>query len=189
MKHISILLFMALTALSVNVQAGVFGSEDSASAIEKGSARTLNKVLKGTVIQVSEAKIEEAAGARGVGASAGAGVGAVVGSTASGGRGSLVGGIVGAVAGGLIGAVGSAIAGKQTAQDIVIQLDSGDVVNITQAVDDKVGAFAEGDAVLVIQKGDSARVIRNKMGQAKVTPPAAEVAAPAAAPVASSGGE
>lgn len=162
MKKI-VLVTMTLALFTASAHAGLFGSEDSSSAVEKGSARTLNKVMKGVVLQVSEAKIEEATGVKGTGASAGMATGAALGAGPTG-RGGLFGAVVGAVAGGIGGAIVAATAGTQTAQDLIIQLEAGDVVNITQAVDEKVGAFAEGDSVLVVYKGESARVLRNKMG-------------------------
>lgn len=181
MKKLSALtLCLILSSQGLLAHAGVFGSEDNSSSIDKGAARTVNKVLKGVVVQVSDAKIEESKDARGTGAMAGAGVGGAVGSTASG-RGSIVGGILGAVAGGLAGAAVSSAVASQKAQDILIQLENNaDLINITQAVDDKVGTFNEGDAVLIIYKGDSARVIRNKIGQKQASP--ATVPAPASAP-------
>ena len=162
-------LFLLLSASTLPAYAGVFGTDENASSIEKTSARTIHKVLKGTVMQVSDAKIEEADGVRGTGTLAGAGIGAAAGSQTHG----VVGSVVGAVVGGLGGAAASVMAGTQKAQDILIQLEtSGELVNITQAVDEKVGAFADGDEVLIIYKGDSARVIRNKIG----AKPAASVA-------------
>lgn len=149
-------------SLAMPASAGVFGSEDSGAAIEKGTARVMNRVMKGTILQVSDAKIEESAGVRGTGATAGMAAGAAIGAGPNG-RGGLFGSVIGAVVGGIGGAVASASMGKQTAQDLIIMLDNnGEPVAITQAVDEKVGAFKEGDAVLVIYKGDSARVIRNK---------------------------
>lgn len=169
------ILFAALLAASLPSQAGVFSSDDTASAVVKEQARTFSKVLKGTVVQVSDAKIEASDTTRSTGTLAGAATGAAVGVGAHG-SGGVVGGVVGAVVGGLGGAVVGAIAGRQTAQDLIIQLENGDLTNITQAVDDTVGVFAEGDAVLLITKGSSARVIRNKM---KVAEPAGAVPAPA----------
>lgn len=161
MNKFSAFLVALLVAGSIPAHAGVFGSEDSASAVEKGGARTMNKVAKGVILQVSEAKIEEANGTAGKGALGGAAIGAAAGMNNHG----IVGGAIGAVVGGVGGAAVAAFAGSQKAQDLVIQLDNGELTNITQAVDDKVGEFAEGDAILVIYKGDTARVIRNKMGQ------------------------
>lgn len=175
MTKVASILLAALLAASVPAQAGIFSSDDTASAVVKDQARTFNKVLKGTVVQVSEAKIEASESTRGTGTLAGAATGAAVGVGANGGGG-VVGGVVGAVVGGLGGAVAGAFAGRQTAQDLIIQLESGELTNITQAVDDAVGLFAEGDAILVITKGGSARVIRNKM---KVAEPAVGAPVPA----------
>lgn len=169
MTKFASLLCAALLAATTPALAGVFSSDDTASSVEKDQARTFNKVLKGTIVQVSDAKIEASDTTRGTGTLAGAATGAAVGVGANG-NGGVVGGVVGAVVGGLGGAVVSAFAGSQTAQDLIIQLESGELTNITQAVDDTVGVYAEGDAVLVVYKGGSARVIRNKM---KVVAPTA----------------
>ncbi|GBG14556.1 outer membrane lipoprotein SlyB [Novimethylophilus kurashikiensis] len=170
-KTTTSLLVAALIATALPVHAGILGSDDNSSSIEKGQARTMNKVAKGTVLQVSEAKIEESTTAKSTGVMAGAATGGAIG-LGNNGRGGLLGGVLGAVIGGVGGAAVSAFAGSQKAQDLVIQLDDGELTNVTQAVDDKVGAFAEGDAVLVVYKGDSARVIRNKMKAAAADAPA-----------------
>lgn len=47
------LIFVVLALCASSAHAGVFGSEDSSSAITKETARTMNKVLKGVVLQVS----------------------------------------------------------------------------------------------------------------------------------------
>jgi len=90
------LIFVVLALCASSTHAGVFGSEDSSSAITKETARTMNKVQKGVVLQVSEAKIEESNGTRNTGALAGAAAGADIGSS---GRGGLLGGIAGQGAG------------------------------------------------------------------------------------------
>lgn len=46
------LIFVVLALCASSAHAGVFGSEDSSSAIAKETARTMNKVLKGVVLQV-----------------------------------------------------------------------------------------------------------------------------------------
>ncbi len=164
MKKIS-LLFAALLSLSIATpaSAGLFGSSDTASDVTKDTARTMNKVMKGVILQVSDAKIEEADGAKGNGATAGAVAGGALGGNHNGG--SLTGALVGSVVGAIGGAITSATMGSQTAQDLIIQLESnGDIINITQAVDDKVGKFVDGEAVLIVYKGEKARVIRNKIG-------------------------
>ena len=164
--------------------AGVFGSDDNSSSIEKGQARSMNRVLKGVVLQVSDAKIEETKGAAATGVAAGAGIGGTAGGLNSRGGGSIIGSIVGAVVGGVAGGIAASAAGSQKAQDIIIQIESnGDVINITQAVDEKIGAFAEGDAVLVLYKGEAARVIRNKMApKAPATAPTPQATAPVPTP-------
>jgi outer membrane lipoprotein SlyB len=177
MKRISLAIALALgTIATMPAYAGVLGSEDTGSSVVKTDARKVNRVLKGTVVQATEANIEESSSAKTTGIIAGVATGASIGSS---GRGGLIGGTIGAVVGGLGGAIAMVAASSQTAQDIIIQVDGGDLINITQAVDDKVGKFAEGDNVMIVYKGDSGRVLRAK-GAAK---PGAEVA-PAAVPVA-----
>lgn len=163
-KCSSIIAALMMGFMSIGVT-GITHADDTASSISQGDARKFNKVLKGTILQVSDAKIESKKSTEATGVAAGAAVGGVAGNGFGSGRGSLVSTIGGAVVGGILGGIGGAMFGNQDGQDLIIQVDDGDVINITQADDEKIGKFAEGDAVLVIYKGDSARVLRNKMSK------------------------
>lgn len=169
------LLVASVMAFGATSQAYAWGNgDDNASSIEKTDARKMNKVLKGVVLQVSDAKIDSSKKAESAGVLGGGAAGAAIGANQH--------GLVGMVVGGAVGAIGGAIAGAfvggQDAQDLIIQLDNGEVINITQAIDDKIGKFADNDPVLIVYKGDSGRVIRNKMATAAA--PAAVAATPAA---------
>lgn len=164
MKTVSNIVSIILFAVALSPVASF--AADDASSISQSQARSFNKVLKGTLLQVSDAKIEAKATSGAVGTAGGAGLGAIAGaSLGNGGSANLAGSLIGAVAGGIAGNLVGMFAGKQDGQDLIIQVDGGDVINITQANDEKVGRFNEGDSVLIIYKGDSARVIRNKAGQ------------------------
>lgn len=169
MKRFISMLVAASLAFS-SIPAFAWGNgDDNSSSIEKTDARKMNKVLKGVVIQVSDAKIDSSNKAEGSGAAGGALVGGAIGSNT---QNSIAGALIGAVIGTATGAIAGAFVGGQDAQDLVIQLESGDLINVTQALDDKIGKFAEDDPVLVVYKGDSGRVIRNKMAQAAKNVPA-----------------
>jgi outer membrane lipoprotein SlyB len=155
----SIAIALVAVMCSTSAHAGLFGSAEDSSSIGKDTARVMSKVLKGRVLQVSDAKIEEAKNSGGGATMAGGIVGGALGSNGGGLASALIGAAVGAVGG----AVVNSFAGAQKAQDLIIALDNGDVTNVTQAVDDKAGAFAEGDSVLLVVKGETARVIRNTM--------------------------
>ena len=164
-----ILNIIAIVCFALGLEGLAHAEDDTASATTHDTVRTVNRVLKGTIIQVSEVKIEAKKSTEGTGVVAGAAAGSLIGSGGGyPGRGSLLGSLVGAVIGGVAGGIAGAAIGSQEGQDLIIQTDDGNIINITQANDEKVGKFAEGDNVLVIYKGEAARVIRSKL--APVTP-------------------
>lgn len=178
-KKISASILAASMVLAgVPAHAGLFGSDDNASSITKDTARQLSAVVRGTILQVSDATIESSGAGDSAGATAGGVVGGVAGASNNNGSGGLLGGVLGAVVGGIAGKAVAMAVGKQKGQDLVIETAKGDVVNITQAIDEAIGAFAEGDPVLIITKGGSARVIRDKRAAASAKP---AVVAPAVA--------
>jgi outer membrane lipoprotein SlyB len=158
----------------------IVGTIDTASAADDGSTvsasqvKTLNHVMKGYIITVSDATIEAKSSTEATGAAAGASIGSVAASSlGGGGRGSIVSSIAGAVIGGIVGKVGGSMFGKQDAQDLVIQLVDKDganaeIIAVTQAIDAK-GKFVDGEPVLVLYKGDIARVIRNPAAKMAAT--------------------
>lgn len=154
-----------LIALFIGFAPALSNADDTGNSVSQTDARKVNRVTKGVIIQASDATIEVKSGTEATGAAAGSAIGILAGSNLGNGKGSIVGSIAGAVVGGIVGKVGGALFGKQSGQDLVIQLfekdgSEGEVVSITQAVDDK-GKLNDGEAVLVIYRGDQARVIRN----------------------------
>ena len=140
---------------------------DDGSTVSSTQVKTMNQVAKGYILAVSDATIEAKPSTEATGAVAGASIGSIAASSlGGGGRGSIVTSIAGAVIGGIVGKVGGSLFGKQDAQDLVIQLvdkegANAEIIAITQAIDTTKGKFAEGELVLVLHKGDTARVIRN----------------------------
>ena len=121
----------------------------------RDQARREQTVRLGVVDSVREVKID---GTRsGVGAVAGGVVGGVAGSTVGQGRGSTVGAVLGSVAGGVAGQAAEQGATRQTGLEIMVKLDSGRLIAVTQAADE---SFKPGDRVRVLSDGATTRVAR-----------------------------
>lgn len=116
-------------------------------------ANVLSRVDLGTVTSVRLVNIEGQRTALGT-----VGGGLIGGAAASGGRG--VGGAVvqaaGAVTGAVVGQAVEEAATRKTAQEIVVRLDDGSTVVVTQEAN--TGVFRDGDRVQVLHGGGQARV-------------------------------
>jgi len=139
---------ITVIALLSACASGVGGDDYS-----RDQARREQTVRLGVVDSVREVKIE---GTRsGVGAVAGGVVGGVAGSTVGQGRGSTVGAVLGSVAGGVAGQAAEQGATRQTGLEIMVKLDSGRLIAVTQAADE---SFKPGDRVRVLSDGATTRV-------------------------------
>jgi outer membrane lipoprotein SlyB len=149
-------------------------SADSYGRDEMGKAIA---VSHGTVVSVREVKVEGTKG--GVGAATGAAIGGVGGYQVGGNDAvHIIGAIGGAVIGGLIGLAAERGLTTDTAEEVVVQEDSGATRVYVQKMDDP-NALRQGDRVLIL-RGEKIRVVKD----------AANTPAPAtlpAAPPASSG--
>jgi len=141
---------LTVIALLSACATGVGGDDYS-----RDQTRREQTVRLGVVDSVREVKIE---GTRsGVGAVAGGVVGGVAGSTVGQGRGSTVGAVLGSVAGGVAGQAAEQGATRQTGLEIMVKLDSGRLIAVTQAADE---SFKPGDRVRVLSDGATTRVAR-----------------------------
>ena len=141
---------LTVIALLSACATGVGGDDYS-----RDQTRREQTVRMGVVDSVREVRID---GTRsGVGAVAGGVVGGVAGSTVGQGRGSTVGAVLGSVAGGVAGQAAEQGATRQTGLEIMVKLDSGRLIAVTQAADE---SFKPGDRVRVLSDGATTRVAR-----------------------------
>ena len=127
--------------------------------IQTYQASVQNKVLTGSIVQVSDAGIAASQTAEIVGGVTGASAGSALGSLMPGGT---IIQIASIISGGVLGAAaGTNVANhfsSKPGQDLFIRLDhSGELVNITQPE----AGFNTGDNVMVIYSVGGVRVVRN----------------------------
>ena len=140
-----------ITVLLLSACAGGLGSGD----YSREQARGVQEVQMGVVESVREVKLEGTKS--GVGTMAGAAVGGVAGSEIGHGKGAVVGSILGAVAGGVAGAAAEEGATRQKGVEITVKLDSGRMIAVTQAADEKE-TFMAGERVRILSGGGVTRV-------------------------------
>jgi outer membrane lipoprotein SlyB len=140
-----------IAVLLVSGCAGGLGSGDYA----REQARGVQEVQMGVVESVREVRLEGTKS--GIGSAAGAVVGGVAGSEVGHGKGAVVGSVLGAVAGGVAGAAAEEGATRQKGLEITVKLDSGRMIAVTQAADDKE-TFKVGDRVRILSGGGVTRV-------------------------------
>ncbi|MGH8750195.1 MAG: glycine zipper 2TM domain-containing protein [Burkholderiales bacterium] len=149
MKNSSLLLVL----LAASVVLGGCVASQSGGAYSRGQARQEQNVRNGKVESVRAVTIEGTKTP--IGTLAGGAVGGVAGSTVGGGRGSAVAAIIGAVAGGIAGSVAEEGLTRKPGLEIVVKLDSGNTIAITQEADEE---FRIGDRVRIISGGGVSRV-------------------------------
>jgi outer membrane lipoprotein SlyB len=145
---------LAAALLTLSGCAGGLGSKD----YSRGQARGEQSVRLGVVESVREINIEGTKTP--LGAGAGAAVGGVTGSSIGGdGKSAVVGAIIGAVAGGLGGAAAEEGFTRKKGVEVTVKLDSGNLVAITQEVEENE-VFNAGDRVRIVSGGGVSRVTR-----------------------------
>jgi outer membrane lipoprotein SlyB len=145
---------LAAALLTLSGCAGGLGSKD----YSRGQARGEQSVRLGIVESVREINIEGTKTP--LGAGAGAAVGGVAGSSIGGdGKSGVVGAIIGAVAGGLGGAAAEEGFTRKKGVEVTVKLDSGNLVAITQEVEENE-VFNAGDRVRIVSGGGVSRVTR-----------------------------
>lgn len=149
MKSSSLLIALLTASLILDGCA----SSMSSSAYTRGQARKESTVKNGTVESVRPVTIEGTKTP--IGTVAGAAVGGVTGSTIGSGRGSAVAAILGGVVGGIAGSAAEEAITREQGLEIVVKLDSGNTIAITQKADEE---FKPGERVHVISGSGSSRV-------------------------------
>ena len=125
----------------------------SGSAYSRNQARTLQTVETGTVESVRQVFIEGTK--TGLGGASGAALGGLAASNIGGGRGQVAATIGGALIGGVAGAAAEEAMTRQPGLVIIVPLDSGRTVAVTQAADEP---FRPGERVRILYDYDTARV-------------------------------
>ena len=142
-------------ALSLALAACATSSPD---VVNRNAAQTMSTVIDAVVLSVRPVTIDGSQS--GAGAVAGGVIGGIAGSTAghSGSPESAIIGVLGAVAGGVIGNAVERTGTREDAQEIMVQLRSGERRSIVQAKGTEV--LAPGDAVIIVNTGNRVRVTR-----------------------------
>jgi outer membrane lipoprotein SlyB len=150
LTHTPLLALLAAALLAVGgcANEGLGGGDYT-----RGQTRGEQTVRLGVVEQVRSVKIEGTHS--GVGAVAGAGLGGLAGSEVGGGRGSIAGALGGAIIGGIAGQAAEQVGTKQAGVEITVKLESGKLIAITQAADER---FNVGDRVRILSGGGVTRV-------------------------------
>lgn len=125
-------------------------------AISRADTNRMSTVLDGTILSMRTVSVENAA--HGAGAVAGATVGAIAGSSVGGRRDSAVAGVLGAVAGAVVGQAVERAGNREEAEEILIQLRSGERRMVVQGKSSEV--LRPGDAVIIVTTGSRVRVTR-----------------------------
>ncbi|HSO08203.1 MAG TPA: glycine zipper 2TM domain-containing protein [Pelomicrobium sp.] len=148
MKIIATALILAAALAAAGCQSSLSGS-----AYSRDQARTEQTVRLGVVDSVRDVTIEGTKTP--IGPAAGAAVGGIAGSTVGGGKGQDLATVVGAVAGGLAGAAVEEAATRRAGLEIIVKLDSGQLIAVTQEADEM---FKPGDRVKIISGRGVTRV-------------------------------
>jgi outer membrane lipoprotein SlyB len=144
---------LLITLLAVSLILDGCASSMSSSAYTRGQARKESTVKNGTVESVRPVTIEGTKTP--VGSVAGGAVGGVAGSTVGSGKGSVIAAILGSVAGGVAGAATEEVVTRRDGLEIMVKLDSGNTIAITQEADEN---FSPGERVHVLSGGGVSRV-------------------------------
>jgi outer membrane lipoprotein SlyB len=148
-------MWMAAAACAAAILAACAPSQ-SGSAYSRDQVRQEQTVRMGIVESVRQVQIE---GTRsGIGPAAGAVAGGIAGSSVGHGRGSAAAAVLGSVAGGVAGQAVEQGATRRSGLEITVKLDNGDMVAITQEVDNT--AFYPGDHVRILSNGGVSCVTR-----------------------------
>lgn len=128
----------------------------SPDVVSRNDAQRLSTVVDAVVLSTRPVVVDGTQS--GVGATSGAVVGGIAGSSVGGSREAVAVGVIGAVVGGVIGNVSERLATREDAQEILVQLKSGERRAIVQAKGSE--SFNPGDAVILVTTGGKTRVMR-----------------------------
>lgn len=144
-----------LVAFSLLILSGCLHSSQGSKTYSRGQAQSQLSVYYGTVLSVSEVKIQ--AEQTGLGAVAGGALGGVAGSAIGGGSGSRIATAAGAIGGMVAGQAAERALATRDALEIEVELDDGQILVVVQEKDDE---FAVGDRIRVIRSPDGRTRIR-----------------------------
>lgn len=139
-----VLMLLTLTACPASLSGNVYS---------RHQARTLQTVDSGTVQSVRQVLIEGTTS--NIGTASGAALGGIAASNIGAGRGAAAASIGGALIGGFIGAAAEEGLTRQMGLEIIVRLDTGRIVAVTQAADE---LFRPGQRVRVLYGNGTARV-------------------------------
>lgn len=128
-------------------------SSKSGQVYSRDEAQRVQQVQLGTIEYVKPILIEGTKSA--VGTIGGAAIGGIAGSTIGKGRGSAIAAVVGAIAGGLIGSATEEGVTRQQGYEIMVKLDSGEMLSVVQEADEE---FTQGERIRVLSDGFKTRI-------------------------------
>ena len=149
-----LVLLISIVFLTACATANPYGG--SSQNYSQSEANRAMQVELGSIIDLRAVTIDSEGNL--VGKIAGGLIGGIAGSKVGGGRGSDIAAVAGAVVGGLIGNKAEQLYNKQQAVQITVQLDSGRVEAVVQAV----------NAQLIFSRGDRVKVISDATGKMRV---------------------
>lgn len=151
MKKIPLVLLAVAASLSLGAC-----TTTSPDVVQRGDAQRMSTVIDGVVLSARPVVVDGTQS--GVGATAGGVVGGIAGSSVGGRREAIAVGVIGAVVGGVVGNAVERLSTREEAQEILVQLKSGERRSIVQA---KAGeALSPGDAVIIVTTGSKVRVTK-----------------------------
>lgn len=147
-------MFVSVVLLSAAVSLGGCAASQSGSAYARTQTRQAQQVQLGTVQSVREVLIEGTKS--GAGTATGAIVGGLAGNQIGGGSGKQIATVLGALGGAYAGAAAEEGITRQPGLEIIVQLDNGRAIAVTQAADEP---FRPGERVRLLTAADgTARV-------------------------------
>jgi outer membrane lipoprotein SlyB len=149
-------------------------STTNPDVVQRGDAQRLSTVTDAVVLSVRDVVVDGSQS--GIGAAAGGIAGGVAGSSVGGRREGVIVGVLGTVVGGVVGNAVERAATREEAQEIIVQLPSGERRALVQAKGEQ--PLAAGDAVVLVTSGATVRVVKAPAG----SPPPPATAAPASPP-------
>lgn len=128
----------------------------SPDVVQRGDAQRMATVVDGVVLSTRPVVVDGTQS--GVGATAGGVIGGVAGSSVGGRREAIAVGVIGAVVGGVVGNAVERMSTREEAQEILVQLKSGERRSIVQATAGET--LSPGDAVIIVTTGGKVRVTK-----------------------------
>lgn len=145
----------ALLALAASISLAAC-TTTSPDVVQRGDAQRMSTVIDGVVLSARPVIVDGTQS--GVGATAGGVIGGIAGSSVGGRREAVAVGVIAAVVGGVVGNAVERLSTREEAQEILVQLKSGERRSIVQAKADET--LNPGDAVIIVTTGAKVRVTK-----------------------------